>query len=72
MAKSDVGAQEIVGDLVLCFCRATIKLKPNFHREIVKCPECGTGFRIFQAVHPKTGDPMAVMIARGWSDQSRT
>ena len=64
MAKSDVGAQEIVGDLVLCFCRATIKLKEGFHREIVKCPECHTGFRIFQAVHPKTGDPMAVMIAR--------
>jgi DNA-directed RNA polymerase subunit RPC12/RpoP len=64
MAKSDVGAQEIVGDLVLCFCRATIKLKEGFHREIVKCPECGTGFRIFQAVHPKTGDAMAVMIAR--------
>ena len=64
MAKSDVGAQEIVGDLILCFCRATIKLKENFHREIVKCPECSTGFRIFQAVHPKTGDAMAVMIAR--------
>ena len=64
MAKTDVGAQEIVGDLVLCFCRATIKLKEGFHREIVKCPECHTGFRIFQAVHPKTGDPMAVMIAR--------
>jgi len=64
MAKSDVGAQEIVGDLVLCFCRATIKLKEGFHREIVKCTECGTGFRIFQAVHPKTGDAMAVMIAR--------
>jgi DNA-directed RNA polymerase subunit RPC12/RpoP len=64
MAKSDVGAQEIVGGLVLCFCRATIKLKENFHREIVKCAECGTGFRIFQAVHPKTGDAMAVMIAR--------
>lgn len=64
MAKSDVGAQEIVGDLILCFCRATIKLKEGFHREIVKCPECSTGFRIFQAMHPKTGDPMAVMIAR--------
>lgn len=64
MAKTDVGAQEIVGDLVLCFCRATIKLKEGFHREIIKCPECGTGFRIFQAVHPKTGDAMAVMIAR--------
>lgn len=64
MSKSDVGAQEIVADLVLCFCRATIKLKEGFHREIVKCEECGTGFRIFQAVHPKTGDPMAVMIPR--------
>jgi len=64
MAKSDVGAQEIVGDLILCFCRATIKLKENFHREIVKCPECNTGFRVFQAIHPKTGDAMAVMIAR--------
>jgi len=64
MAKSDVGAQEIVGDLILCFCRATIKLKENFHREIVKCPECNTGFRVFQALHPKTGDAMAVMIAR--------
>jgi len=64
MAKTDVGAQEIVGDVVLCFCRAPIKLKEGYHREIVKCAECGTGFRIFQAVHPKTGDPMAVMIAR--------
>jgi DNA-directed RNA polymerase subunit RPC12/RpoP len=64
MAKTDVGAQEIVGDLILCFCRATIKLKEGYHREIVKCAECGTGFRIFQGVHPKTGDPMAVMIAR--------
>lgn len=65
MSKSDVGAQEIVADLILCFCRATIRLKEGFHREIVKCDECGTGFRIFQAVHPKTGDPMAVMIPRG-------
>jgi DNA-directed RNA polymerase subunit RPC12/RpoP len=64
MSKADVGAQEIVGDLVLCFCRATIKLKEGYHREIVKCGECGTGFRIFQAVHPKTGDAMAVMIPR--------
>ncbi|MBI3854312.1 MAG: hypothetical protein HY293_01330 [Planctomycetes bacterium] len=64
MAKSDVGAQEIIGDLILCFCRATIKLKDGYHREIVKCPECGMGFRVFQATHPKSGDSMAVMIPR--------
>jgi hypothetical protein len=64
MSKADVGAQEFGDGRLLCFCRATITLKNGFPKEIVKCPECGTGFRIFQATNPKNGDPMAVMIPR--------
>ena len=29
-----------------------------------QCPECGTGFRIFQATNPKNGEQMAIMIPR--------
>jgi hypothetical protein len=65
MTKGDVGAQEFKDGRISCFCRATIELKDGNPREIVKCPECGTGFRIFQATHPKTGEAMAVMIPRG-------
>lgn len=65
MAKTDVGAQEVQNGRIVCFCRATIELKEGNPREIVKCGECGTGFRIFQATNPKTGEPMAVMIPRG-------
>jgi DNA-directed RNA polymerase subunit M/transcription elongation factor TFIIS len=65
MAKTDVGAQEVGDDRVQCFCRAQIKLKGDFHREIVKCDECGMGFRMFQATNPKTGASMVVMIPRG-------
>jgi hypothetical protein len=64
MSKADVGAQEFADGRLLCFCRATITLKNGFPKEIVKCPECGTGFRIFQATNPKNGEPMAVMIPR--------
>lgn len=65
MAKTDVGAQEFRDGRIACFCRATIELKENNPREIIKCPDCGTGFRIFQATNPRTGDAMAVMIPRG-------
>jgi DNA-directed RNA polymerase subunit M/transcription elongation factor TFIIS len=65
MSKTDVGAQEFKDGRISCFCRATIELKDSNPREIVKCPECGTGFRIFQATNPRTGDAMAVMIPRG-------
>lgn len=65
MAKGDVGAQEMKGDQVSCFCRATITLKSGFSKEIVKCPDCGTAFRMFQATHPMSGEAMVVMIPRG-------
>lgn len=64
MAKSDVGAQEFNSGKIICFCGASITLKENNPREIVKCGECSTGFRIFQATNPSTGEPMAVMIPR--------
>jgi len=64
MSKADVGAQEFADGRLQCFCRATIVLKNGFPKEIVKCPECGTGFRIFQATNPKNGEQMAVMIPR--------
>ena len=64
MSKADVGAQEFAGGQLVCFCRAAILLKGGFPKEIVKCPECGTGFRIFQATNPKNGEQMAVMIPR--------
>lgn len=65
MSLRDVGAQEVADGRVQCFCGATIKLKADFHREIVKCAECTTGFRMFQATNPKNGDAMIVMIPRG-------
>jgi hypothetical protein len=64
MSKADVGAQEFAGGHILCFCHAPITLKSGFPKEIVKCGECGTGFRIFQATNPKNGEQMAVMIPR--------
>lgn len=64
MAKTDVGAQEYKDGRIICFCGATLTLKENNPREIVKCAECATGFRIFQAMNPSTGEPMAVMIPR--------
>jgi hypothetical protein len=64
MSKADVGAQEFAGGHIVCFCRAAITLKDGFPKEIVKCRECGTGFRIFQATNPKSGEQMAVMIPR--------
>ena len=65
MAKSEVGAQELADNRIHCFCRAPLTLKEAYHREIVKCDECGTAFRIFEAIHPKTGEAMVVMIPRG-------
>jgi hypothetical protein len=64
MSKADVGAQEFAGGHLVCFCRAPITLPEGFPKEIVKCGECGTGFRIFQATNPKNGEQMAVMIPR--------
>jgi DNA-directed RNA polymerase subunit RPC12/RpoP len=64
MSKADIGAQDFAGGHLVCFCRAAITLKEGFPKEIVKCPECGTGFRIFQATNPKNGEQMAVMIPR--------
>ena len=64
MSKADIGAQEFAEGRIVCFCRAPIALKNGFPREIVKCPECGTGFRIFQATNPRNGEQMAVMIPR--------
>jgi ssDNA-binding Zn-finger/Zn-ribbon topoisomerase 1 len=65
MAKSEVAAQEFSDGRIQCFCKASITLREGYNREIVKCPGCGTGFRVFKATNPKNGDPMAVMIPRG-------
>ena len=68
MAKGEVGAQEVsfVGkdQLIACFCGAMILLRDGFGREIVKCPVCSKGYRIFVAMQPKTKATMAVMIPR--------
>jgi len=69
LAKGEVGAQEVafVGkdQLINCFCGAMILLREGFNREIVKCPVCGKGYRIFLALQPKTSATMAIMIPRG-------
>lgn len=69
LAKGEVGAQEVafVGkdQLINCFCGAMILLREGFNREIVKCPVCGKGYRIFLALQPKTAATMAIMIPRG-------
>src|SRR5882672_2021009 len=69
LAKGEVGAQEVsyVGkdQLITCFCGAMILLREGFNREIVKCPVCGKGYRIFLALQPKTSATMAIMIPRG-------
>lgn len=64
MSKGDIGAQEIEGGGVDCFCGGRLALKEGFNREILKCPKCATGYRVFQAAHPRTGVRMAVMIPR--------
>ena len=68
MAKGEVGAQEVsyVGkdQLIACFCGGMILLRDGFNREIVKCPVCSKGYRIFLALQPKTAATMAVMIPR--------
>lgn len=69
MVKGDIGAQEIVTaegavSTVSCFCGAELPLKGEYHREIHKCRECGSSFRIFAATNPKGGASMAVMIPR--------
>jgi hypothetical protein len=69
LAKGEVGAQEVsfVGkdQLITCFCGGMILLREGFNREIVKCPVCGKGYRIFLALQPKTAATMAIMIPRG-------
>ncbi|MBV8878357.1 MAG: hypothetical protein JO332_00195, partial [Planctomycetaceae bacterium] len=69
MAKGEVGAQEVsfIGkdQLIACFCGGMILLRDGFNREIVKCPVCSKGYRIFLALQPKTAATMAVMIPRG-------
>lgn len=69
LAKGEVGAQEVsfVGkdQLIACFCGGMILLRDGFNREIVKCPVCSKGYRIFLAQQPKTAATMAVMIPRG-------
>lgn len=64
MSPSDVGAQPVEADRISCFCGADIILKADFHREIIKCGECGTPFRMFHATNPKGGGTMVVMIPR--------
>lgn len=68
MVKGDIGAQEILteetGSKIACFCGADLLLKGEYHREIHKCRECGSSFRIFAATNPKGGASMAIMIPR--------
>jgi hypothetical protein len=68
MAKGEVGAQEVMfvgkDQLISCFCGGMILLRDGFGREIVKCPVCAKGYRIFVAMQPKTKATMAVMIPR--------
>jgi len=68
MAKGEVGAQEVMfvgkDQLITCFCGGMILLRDGFGREIVKCPVCAKGYRIFVAMQPKTKATMAVMIPR--------
>ena len=68
MSKGDIGAQEIVtgeeGSTISCYCGEELALRGEFHREILKCRDCGSSFRVFAATHPKSGSAMAVMIPR--------
>jgi hypothetical protein len=68
LAKGEVGAQEVANvgkdQLINCFCGAMILLREGFNREIVKCPVCAKGYRIFLALQPKTAATMAIMIPR--------
>jgi hypothetical protein len=68
MTKGDIGAQEIVtveeARKVACFCGADLPLRGEFHREILKCPQCGSAFRVFAATNPKTNAAMVIMIPR--------
>lgn len=68
MTKSDIGAQEIVAGGVVstiqCFCGQPLTLEGDYHRELHKCADCGSSFRIFAAKNPKTRATMAIMIPR--------
>jgi hypothetical protein len=68
MSKGDIGSQEIVttdeGSSIACYCGEELGLRGEWHREILKCRDCGMSFRVFAATHPKSGASMAVMIPR--------
>jgi hypothetical protein len=69
MAKGDLGAQEVLMNedvlTITCFCGKDLQLpKMEFHRELVRCVECGLSYRVFAAKNPKNMAPMAIMIPR--------
>ncbi len=66
--KGEVGAQAIEvredGSTIACFCGKEIRLRGEANREIHKCAECGTAYRLFYAFDPRTKTPMVVMLPR--------
>ncbi len=66
--KGDMGAQSIQvradGSFIACFCGKEIKLKGEANREVHKCADCATAYRLFYAFDPRTKSPMVVMLPR--------
>jgi hypothetical protein len=66
--KGDMGAQAIQvreeGSFIACFCGKEIKLKGEASREVHKCGDCSTAYRLFYAFDPRTKSPMVVMLPR--------
>jgi uncharacterized protein YbaR (Trm112 family) len=66
ISRGTLGAQSLVererGSLLSCFCKHEIAVSAEASRRILKCPECGLAFRVFMAVDPRTGKPMAITV----------
>ena len=66
--KGDMGAQAIQvredGSYIACFCGKEIRLKGEANREVHKCSDCSTAYRLFYAFDPRTKNPMVVMLPR--------
>lgn len=66
ISRGTLGAQSLVerdrGSLLSCFCKHEIAVSAEASHRILKCPECGLAFRVFMAVDPRTGKPMAITV----------
>jgi ssDNA-binding Zn-finger/Zn-ribbon topoisomerase 1 len=66
--KGEIGAQAVEvresGTFIACFCGKEMKLREDAHREMHKCADCGTTYRVFMAFDPRTKAPMVVTLPR--------